>query len=115
MPQPILILSTCESREQSERIAGALVSERLAACVNIVPGVTSVYRWQGAVETASEYLLVIKTTAEQARAAEERAAQLHSYETPEWIRIPIEGGSERYLSWLTSGVGEAKNGTRPIE
>lgn len=115
MPQPILILSTCENREQGERIARALVSERLAACINIVPGVTSVYRWKGQVETASEHLLVIKTTVEQAQAAEERAAELHSYETPEWIRIPIEGGSERYLSWVVSSVGEVKKGTSPTE
>ena len=114
MPQPILILSTCDSREQCERIAHALVSERLAACVNIVPGLTSVYRWQDQVETASEHLLVIKTTLERARAAEERAIQLHSYDTPEWIRIPIEGGSERYLSWLLSGVADLNDRTRPL-
>jgi periplasmic divalent cation tolerance protein len=105
MPQPLLILSTCDSRDQGERIAHALVSERLAACVNIVPGITSVYRWQGNVESASEHLIVIKTTTELARAVEDRTAELHSYDTPELIRIPIEGGSERYLSWLVSSVG----------
>jgi periplasmic divalent cation tolerance protein len=110
MPQPIVILSSCESRDQAEHIARALVTERLAACVNIVPGVMSIYRWQGEVETASEYLLVIKTTVEQAQAAEKRTAELHSYDTPELIRIAIEGGSERYVSWLVSAVDITRGG-----
>jgi|SRR5689334_16690308 periplasmic divalent cation tolerance protein len=107
MPQPILILSTCESRDQGERIAHALVAERLAACVNIVPGITSVYRWMGAVETASEHLLIIKTTEEKSAAVEERIVLLHSYDTPELLRIPIEGGSQKYFAWLISAIGEA--------
>jgi periplasmic divalent cation tolerance protein len=105
MPHPLLILSTCESRSQAERIGHALVSERLAACVNIVPGLTSIYRWQGAVETASECLLLIKTTLEEAKAVEVRVSQLHSYDTPELLRLPIEGGSEKYMDWLISAVG----------
>jgi periplasmic divalent cation tolerance protein len=113
MTQPILILSSCDSRDQGERIARALVTERLAACVSIVPGMASVYRWQGTVETASEHLLIIKTTLDRAREVEERTSQLHSYDTPELLRIPIEGGSERYLAWLMSAVDEAGNAAAP--
>jgi periplasmic divalent cation tolerance protein len=106
MPDAVLIISSCEDRDQGERIAHALVAERLAACVNIIGGMSSVYRWRGAVETASEYLLLIKTTEEQAPAAEARIASLHSYDTPEVLTIPIRGGSERYLAWLVSAVQE---------
>jgi len=108
MPQPIVILCTCESRDQGEHIAYALVADRLAACVNIVAGVTSIYRWQGAVETASEHLLFIKTTLEQSEAVEVRIGQLHSYDTPELLRLSVEGGSQRYLAWLTSAVSEGE-------
>lgn len=108
MPQPVVILCTCESRQQGEQIAHTLVAERLAACVNIVSGMTSVYRWQGAVEAASEHLLLIKTTREESNAVEERIVQLHSYDTPELLRLPVEGGSQRYLAWLMSAVGESE-------
>jgi len=113
MPQPVVILCTCESRHQGEQIAHALVAERLAACVNIVSGITSVYRWQGAVETASEHLLLIKTTLEEANAVEERIGQLHSYDTPELLRLSVEGGSQRYLAWLISAVGESEAAAGP--
>jgi periplasmic divalent cation tolerance protein len=100
----IVMLSTCETEEEAARIAHALVEGQLAACVNIIPRITSVYRWKGVVEEASEFLLLIKTArslAAEVQAAIERA---HSYELPEAIALPIVAGSERYLHWLHSGL-----------
>jgi periplasmic divalent cation tolerance protein len=104
MHNPILLLSTCETAEQAEHIATALVEERLAACVSIIPGLTSVYRWHGVVERATEQLLLIKTTEEQRVALEQRLGEIHSYETPEILEVPITGGSQKYLSWLRAQV-----------
>lgn len=86
------------------RLAETLVGERLAACVNMPPPVTSMYRWQGEVEKAEEILLIIKTTSERFDALRDRILQLHSYETPEIIAIPIVAGSEPYLQWLREQV-----------
>jgi periplasmic divalent cation tolerance protein len=99
-PQVRLVLSSAGSREEGETIAQALVESRLAACVNIVRGITSVYRWQGKVESAEEVLLLIKTTT--ARLAELEAAlhRLHSYDVPEFLVLPVEGGSAAYLRWI---------------
>jgi periplasmic divalent cation tolerance protein len=99
-----LVLTTCGSQPEARRIAHALVERQLAACVNIVPQVASVYRWQGKVETAEESLLVIKTTAaafERLRAA---LGELHSYQVPECIEIGIEDGSASYLEWIGESV-----------
>ena len=104
MPNPILLLSTCDTAEQAERIATTLVEERLAACVNIVPGLTSVYRWHGVMERATEQLLLIKTTGEQRAAIEERLGEIHSYEVPEILELPITGGNQKYLTWLRAQV-----------
>jgi periplasmic divalent cation tolerance protein len=106
MPTAVMIFCTCGERGEGERIARTLVEERLAACVNIIPGITSIYKWKGAVETSSEYLLLIKTTLERAKAAEDRVVQLHSYDTPELLRTSIQGGLPRYLDWLVSAVSE---------
>lgn len=96
----LLLLSTAPNDEVATRLASALVEGRLAACVNIVPGVRSIYRWQGKVSTDAELLLVIKTTA--ARKAELLAAiqQHHVYECPEAIAFEVAGGAERYLGWV---------------
>lgn len=110
MPRAILIFSTCDSQEEGERIANALVNESLAACVNLIPGVKSVYRWQGRVETASELLLLIKTTPEYADQVQQRLAELHSYDTPEILEMPVERGSEKYLAWLRSSVSGGQVG-----
>ncbi|MFZ0592925.1 MAG: divalent-cation tolerance protein CutA [Bryobacteraceae bacterium] len=104
MHDPILLLSTCDNEDEAQRLATALVEERLAACVNIIPGLTSIYRWHGVVERASEHLLLIKTTEEQRLALEDRLKQLHSYEVPEILKIPITGGHEKYLAWLKAQV-----------
>ena len=97
----IVTLCTVPDRESGERIALALVEERLAACVNLVPGLSSTYRWRGKVEKASECLLVIKTTAGKFEAVKRRIKDLHSYDLPEIIALPITAGDAEYLKWLS--------------
>ena len=104
MSRPVVVLSTVGKREDGERIAAALVGERLAACVNVVPGLVSTYRWKGAVERDDELLLVIKTTAERYDAMAERLRALHPYEVPEMVRLAVEGGHGPYLEWIVSSV-----------
>lgn len=93
--------------DEADRIADALVSEGLAACVQVVPGMTSVYRWQGRVERAAELLLLAKTTAEQFDRLAARVAELHSYETPEILAVPVAQASAAYAAWLRESVGGA--------
>jgi periplasmic divalent cation tolerance protein len=100
-----LVLTTAGSAEEAQKLAHALVEQRLAACVNIVPGVDSVYRWEGQVERAQEWLLLIKTTAEKFSALRDAIQRLHSYDLPECICLTIEDGSEAYLKWLGESVG----------
>ncbi len=95
-----LILTTAGSRDEAEQIARALVDEHLAACVSIVPGLTSIYRWQGNVEAAPELLLIIKTTAANLAHLEEAIRRLHSYEVPEFLVLTPESASSPYLDWL---------------
>jgi|SRR5580658_171725 periplasmic divalent cation tolerance protein len=99
-----VVLTTTGSEEEARRIARHLVERRLAACVNIVPQVASVYRWQSKVEEASEWLLVIKTTAAAFGQVREAIAELHSYELPECICLTIEDGSPNYLEWIAESV-----------
>jgi len=99
-----IVLSTCGSLEEARKIAHALIDRRLAACVNIVPQIESVYLWQGKVETAAEWLLVIKTTADLFARLRDALCELHSYETPECIAIEIEDGSAAYLEWIGGSV-----------
>jgi periplasmic divalent cation tolerance protein len=104
MTDKIVVVSTCASEEEAERIARLLVEERLAACVNIIPGVRSIYRWQGAVESAGEWLLVVKSTRalfDSLRIALEKA---HSYELPEAIALPVLDGSPTYLNWIDGSL-----------
>ena len=100
MTTAVVVLSTAGSQEEAERIATALVEERLAACVNLVAPITSIYRWQGAVERAAEVLLVIKTRRTSAARLIARLGELHSYEVPEAIVLPIAAGARPYLQWL---------------
>ncbi len=104
MSEPVLVLSTVGKREDAERIARALVGERLAACVNVVPGLVSTYRWKGAVERDDELLLVVKTRRDKVEALGARLRALHPYELPETIVIAIAGGHAPYLEWIASSV-----------
>ena len=99
-----VVLTTVSSQDEARRLAAALVEERLAACVNIVSGVHSVYRWKGAVEEASEVLLVIKTRVEKLEALEAAVRRLHSYDVPEFLILGAEGGSAAYLQWIDESV-----------
>jgi periplasmic divalent cation tolerance protein len=100
MTDKIVVLSTCASEDEAEKLARALIDQRLAACVNVIGGMTSYYRWKGNLETSAEWLLVIKTS--RARFDELRAAieKQHSYEVPEVIALPVVDGAPNYLNWI---------------
>lgn len=104
MDEVLICLCTCPSQAVAEDLARRLVGEGLAACVNIVPGLTSVYRWQGAVETASEVLLLAKTTASRYPALEAALVAAHPYELPEVIGVSIHSGLPGYLQWLNDSL-----------
>jgi len=99
-----LVLTTAGSAEEAQRLAHALVEQRLAGCVNIVSPMESVYRWEGKIETGQEWLLLIKTTATAFPRLRDAIQQLHSYDVPECISLSIEDGSEPYLKWLDQSV-----------
>lgn len=100
----IVVLSTVASAEDADRMARELVERRLAACVNVVPGLVSIYRWKGGVERDEERLLIIKTRSERFEALREALVALHPYEVPEVLALPIFAGSRPYLDWLDSAV-----------
>lgn len=99
-----IVLTTAGTKEEAHKIARGLVERRLAACVNIVPQVESVYRWQGKVEEATEWLLVIKTKAGAFGRVREAIRELHSYEVPECVGLAVEDGSTEYLAWIGEQV-----------
>jgi periplasmic divalent cation tolerance protein len=99
-----IVLSTCADREQAERIAHRLVEQHVAACVNILPGVQSIYRWQGAVESGEEVLMLIKTSTARSQEVQSTIASLHSYEVPEFLVLSVLGGSNAYLAWLGASL-----------
>ena len=103
----VQVLTTTEAREEAESIARALTEQRLAACVQIVGPVTSTYRWKGKVETAEEWLCLIKSRKALYERIEEAIKAIHSYETPEIIALPIVAGSAAYLNWLNEELKEA--------
>jgi periplasmic divalent cation tolerance protein len=108
-----LCLATAPEKSAAE-LARALVTERLAACVNIVPGVRSIYRWEGAVEESAEVLLLAKTTPEQREALEARLRELHPYECPELLVLDVRSGIEEYLGWVAASTGpEQPDGSSP--
>ncbi|MGV0951469.1 MAG: divalent-cation tolerance protein CutA [Azonexus sp.] len=102
MQTTLLVLTNCPDEESANAIALALVEERLAACVNILPRVQSVYRWQGAVESATEIPLFIKSTATNYPALEAAIRHRHPYQVPEIIALPVERGLPAYLDWIAS-------------
>lgn len=95
-----LVLNTCPDGQTARAIAAALVEERAAACVNIVPGVRSVYRWQGSIEEDEEQLLLIKTTSDKYPLVEQTIQGRHPYEVPEIIAVSLASGLPAYLSWI---------------
>ena len=99
---PIVVLMTASSGEEATRLAEMLVGAHLAACVQILPEMESVYRWEGKIERQSEVLLIAKTTQAKFAEIDREVRALHSYETPEIVALPITGGSAPYLSWLKS-------------
>jgi periplasmic divalent cation tolerance protein len=105
MTDKIIVLVTCGSRKEARKIARALVTQRLAACVSEfgVP-VASTYRWKGRVESAKEYLLLIKTSSGHFAAVRDQVRKLHTYEVPEIIALPITAGSRAYLAWIAASV-----------
>lgn len=103
--QVIVAFSTCPDEATAQRLAQALVSERLATCVNRVGGVTSTYFWDGRLQDDSEILLIIKTTAARQAELQARLKALHPYELPELVFLPVTGGNEPYLQWVRDGVG----------
>jgi len=99
-----IVLSTAGSEDEARKIAHHLVEHHLAACVNLVPQIESIYRWQGKMESSHEWLLVIKTTAERFIAVRDAIRKLHSYELPECIAISVEDGSAEYLEWIAGSL-----------
>jgi len=104
MTDVVLVLTTVSDAAAGERVGRTLVEERLAACVNVLPAMTSVYRWKGAVEREAEHQLVIKTTVGRVAEIRSRFAELHSYELPEFLVIPLSDGSAPYLDWVRDGT-----------
>jgi periplasmic divalent cation tolerance protein len=104
-PAAAIVLTTLGAGADAAALARALVDERLAACVNVIGPVTSIYRWNGTVEQDTEQQLVIKTTVAALPALEARLKQLHPYELPEFLVLQPSGGSEAYLAWVNDSVG----------
>src|SRR5579871_3923713 len=99
-----IILTTAASGDEARMLARTLVEERLAACATIIPTVESIYRWEGKVETARETLLLIKTAVGKLDALQSRLRELHSYQTPELLVLPVESGSDDYLAWMSDSL-----------
>ena len=97
-----IVLTTCPDITVSRAIARVIVQENLAACVNILPQAESIYRWQGKIESANEHILIIKSQISAFEALQQRICDLHPYELPEIIAVPISGGSKSYLQWLSN-------------
>ncbi|MEI9968491.1 MAG: divalent-cation tolerance protein CutA [Terracidiphilus sp.] len=100
-----IVMTTVANAEEAARLGRTLVEERLAACVTVLPSAHSIYSWQGKIESTDETLLLLKTATYQLPALESRLQELHSYETPEFLVIEIEAGSESYLKWLRENLG----------
>lgn len=103
-PPARVVLTTTANPDEATSIGHTLVEEQLAACATILPAVQSIYRWQGQIETATETLLLLKTIPEHLPALEARLRELHSYDTPEFLVLPVECGSQPYLEWLHASL-----------
>ncbi len=105
MTDKIIVFVTCESKDQAENIAQTLVSEKLAACVNVVPGIRSCYFWDRKLTWSEEVLLLIKTTRGRFDQVQDRVKALHSYEVPEIVGLTIDDANEKYIEWIDRSVG----------
>jgi periplasmic divalent cation tolerance protein len=105
-PDTVVVLTTIGADADAAALARTLVEERLAACVNVLPPMTSVYRWKGQIEQDREQQMLIKTTAGRVAALEARLRTLHPYDVPEFLVIRVAGGSDAYLAWLRESAGE---------
>jgi periplasmic divalent cation tolerance protein len=101
-----IVLTTAGSLEEARKLGRTLVEQRLAACATLAPAVESIYLWKGEIESASEVLLILKTEADQVDRLEKRLHELHSYETPEFLVLPVIAGSPAYLDWLHASLQE---------
>ncbi len=108
-----VVLVTCPSRAAAGRLARALVRAQVAACVNVVPGVTSLYRWRGRIERSAEVLLIIKTTRAQVEALRREVVAHHPYEVPEVLALPVSAGHRPYLAWVRASVRPASRHRGP--
>lgn len=104
MTDALVVLVTTPSADVAAELARTLVGERLAACGNVLPGLRSIYRWQGAVQEDAEALLILKTTRARFEPLRDRVLALHPYEVPEVIALPVEAGSAAYLDWIASSL-----------
>jgi len=100
MANELIFFATVPNQEEGEKIAKILVENKFAACVNIIPGIKSIYQWKGKIEQDNEFLLVIKSTEKKSDRLIQKVLENHSYETPECIGVRIEKGSEKYLKWI---------------
>jgi periplasmic divalent cation tolerance protein len=105
MTDKIVVLSTCATEEEAAKLARVLVEARVAACVTMVPGVRSVYRWQGAIESAAECLLIIKSSRQLFEPLRKTLEEAHAYDVPELLAVPVVEGSANYLNWLEGQLG----------
>ena len=105
MTDKIIVFVTCESREEAEKIAQAIIAEKLAACVNLLPGIRSCYVWERKLTWSEEVLLLIKTTRGRFGQLRDRVRALHSYEVPEVVSVSIDEASQSYLDWIDTSVG----------
>jgi periplasmic divalent cation tolerance protein len=107
--ETMIVLTTCGNDDDAGALARVLVEQRLAACVNAVSKIASTYRWQGEVQQDQETLLIIKTTAPRLAAVEQTIREKSKYELPEFIVLPLQGGSAAYLDWVWESVAELKD------
>jgi periplasmic divalent cation tolerance protein len=103
-----IVLTTAANPEEARALSRALVDEQLAACATLVPAVESIYRWKGAIESSRETMVLLKTDVDRLAALETRLRQLHSYEVPEFLVLPIETGSRAYLEWMRESLASVE-------
>lgn len=104
----MVVLTTLPDAQSAEALAGQLIHERLVACANVLPGVRSIYRWEGEVRRDEESLVILKTTRSSLRRLRQRLPELHPYDVPELVALEVAGGLEAYLDWVRAGAGGAE-------